>query len=183
MQPDRERYSGIAIALHWVLAATLLYQLALGWWMLELPKAPPGLRAGWFNVHKSIGITIAMLVLVRVCWRTTHPAPKDAAMPAWQHRAAQLSHKLLYVCMVVLPASGYLGSCFSGYPVKYFGIVLPQWAPAWPAGKLFMGALHYATVWLFMALVALHVGAALWHWAWRRDGVASRMGLPRLSGS
>jgi cytochrome b561 len=163
--------------LHWLLAVLLIYQLALGWWMLDLPKSPPGLRAGWFNLHKSIGISIGMLVLVRLAWRMGHAAPAHPALPAWQRRAAHASHVLLYACMLVLPLSGYLGSVFSGYPVKFFGSVLPPWAPAWPDGKAAMSALHLGAVWTFMALVAAHVAAALWHWT-RRDGVVAAMGLP-----
>ncbi|MBC5764695.1 cytochrome b [Ramlibacter albus] len=171
------RYTRIAMLLHWVLAAALLYQLVLGWWMVDLPKSPPGLRAGWFNWHKSIGICIGIAVLLRMSWRVSHAAPSMDGLAAWERRAAEVSHAMLYVCMAVLPLSGYLGSVFSGYPVKFFGIVLPQWAAAWPAGKAFMGGLHYVTVWVFMALVAMHVGAAVLH-AVRRDGVLKRMGLP-----
>ena len=181
MQPDRgsRRYTRIAVALHWLVAAALLYQLALGWWMLDLPKAPPGLRAGWFNWHKSVGIVIALLVLLRMAWRVTHPVGPLADLPAWQRRAANANHALLYVCMVVMPLSGYLGSSFSGYPVRFFGIALPPWAEAWPAGKQAMSALHYGTTWLFMGLIALHVAAAGWH-ALRHEG-SGRMGIPRWS--
>lgn len=171
------RYTRIAIALHWLLAAALLYQLALGWWMIDLPKQPPGLRAGWFNWHKSLGIAICIVVLLRLAWRLAHAAPGHDQLPAWQRRAAEVSHALLYACMLVLPLSGYVGSVLSGYPVKFFGIVLPPWLPAWPAGKQFLSGLHFAAVCVFMALIALHVAAALWHW-WQRDGIASRMGLP-----
>lgn len=181
MQPDSPRYTRIAVALHWIVAMLLLAQLALGWWMLELPKSPPGLRAGWFNVHKSIGIVLFMVVLLRLAWRTAHLAPGHDALPAWQRHAAQATHALLYACMLVLPLSGYLGSSFSGYPVRFFGIVLPEWTAAWAAGKQFMSSLHFATVCVFMGLIALHTAAGLWHWLWRRDEIGSRMGLPRLS--
>jgi cytochrome b561 len=177
-----QRYGAVAIALHWLLAAALVSQLVLGWWMLELPKSPPGLRAGWFNVHKSVGLTIGMLVLLRLCWRIGHPVAHAAALPAWQQRTARASHWLLYALMLVLPLSGYLGSVLSGYPVKYFGIVLPSWMAAWPAGKSFMSALHHSAVIAFMATAALHVAAALWHW-WRRDEIVARMGLPLRPGT
>jgi cytochrome b561 len=181
MPIETTRFTRTAIVLHWLLAAALLYQLALGWWMIDLPKSPPGLRAGWFNWHKSIGMVIGVVVLLRLSWRMAHPAPGHGQLPAWLRRAAQLNHGLLYACMLVLPLSGYLGSNFSGYPVRFFGVALKSWTQAWPAGKEFMSALHYASVWVFMGLVALHVAAALWHW-WRRDEVAMRM-LPRLSRS
>lgn len=171
------RYGRVAVVLHWVLAAALFGQLTLGWWMVNLPKAPPGLRAGWFNTHKSIGLTIAAIVLVRLAWRITHSVAVPSFLPAWQQRAARANHALLYVLMLLIPLSGYLGSALSGYPVKYFGIVLPAWAPAWPAGKTVMSGVHLTCICTFMALLLLHVGAALWHWK-RRDGVAARMGLP-----
>jgi cytochrome b561 len=90
----------------------------------------------------------------------------------------------MYLCMLIIPLSGYLGSTFTRYPVRYFGVVLPDWNRDWPAAKELMSTVHAATVWLFMALLALHIAAALWHW-FQRDEVCTRMGLPvlpRLSG-
>ena len=173
----RERYGPVAVFLHWLLAVALLGQLVLGWWMVGLPKAPPGLRAGWFNVHKSIGLSIAAVVLVRLAWRFTHGIAAPDFLPRWQQRAARVNHALLYLLMLLIPTSGYLGSAFSGYPVRYFGRVLPAWAASWPAAKTFMSWTHLTCIILFMALLLLHVGAALWHWS-RRDGVAARMRLP-----
>jgi cytochrome b561 len=116
-----------------------------------------------------------------VVWRATHPVAQAGALPRWQCLAARLNHGALYLCMLVMPLSGYMGSSFSGYPVRFFGLVLPSWTSAWPAAKQAMSWLHYAAVCLFMALLALHIAAALWHLL-RRDGVAARMGLPVLGG-
>jgi cytochrome b561 len=179
-RPTVARNTRAVIALHWILAAALFAQLALGWWMLDLPKSPAGLRAGWFNLHKSIGLTIAAVVLLRVVWRMAHPARPDALLPRWQRKAASWAHRLLYACMLALPLSGYLGSSFTPYPVRYFGIVLPDWNRDWPAAKQLMSDIHYVVVCLFMALLALHVAAALWHWL-RHDGVMDRMGVPSVS--
>jgi cytochrome b561 len=173
------RYSRVAVALHWALAVALFAQFALGWWMLDVPKSPAGLRAGWFNLHKSIGLTIALFVLVRVVWCATHRTGDADFIAPWQRTAAQLTHGLLYACMLVMPVTGYLGSTFTRYPVKYFGFALPSWNHDWPAAKQLMADVHYATACVFMALVALHVGAALWHWL-QRDGVPARMGMPSL---
>lgn len=170
------RYTRTAIVLHWLLAFAILGQMALGWWMLDLPKSPPGLRAGWFNFHKSIGLTIAALVLMRIAWRVTHAPPLLPLLPPWQHRLARINHLLMYCCMVLMPLSGYLGSTFTRYPVRYFGVVVPSWNIEWPAGKELMSGVHQVTVWLFMGLIALHVAAALWHWR-KGDGIIHRMGL------
>jgi cytochrome b561 len=173
------RYSRAAIALHWLLAAALLAQVVLGWWMLGIPKAPPGLRAGWFNVHKSIGITIALFVVLRIVWRALHRVPDPDLGAAWQRTAARATHRLLYLCMAVMPLTGFLGSSFTAYPIRYFGIVLPTPHAAWPAAKQLMSDIHFATACLLVTLVAVHVLAAAWHW-WQRDGVTARMGIPSL---
>jgi cytochrome b561 len=170
------RYTGTAVALHWLVAALVFGQLALGWWMVDLPKSPPGLRAGWFNFHKSIGLTIGLLMLARLWWRARHRPPAlPESLPRWQVLAARANHALLYACLLLMPLSGYLGSVFSGYPIKYFGIVLPQWGWASPALKELFSALHFATVCVLMALIALHVAAALKHLLINRDGVFARM--------
>ena len=126
--PDAARYTKVAVTLHWLIAALVVAQLILGWWMIDIPKQPVGARAFWFNLHKSIGMTIALLVLVRIAWRFRHPAPPlPASVPAWQRRFAAASHALLYACLLGMPLVGFLGSTFSGYPIKYFGITLPPW--------------------------------------------------------
>lgn len=170
------RYTGVAVGLHWIVAALVLGQFALGWWMIEIPKEPPGQRAAMFNLHKSIGLTIGMLVFVRLGWRVKHPAPAlPSMMPRWQAVAARANHALLYVCLLVMPLSGYLGSSFTKYPIKYFGVVLPK--TGWESGPLkeLCSQVHYVTVWIFMALVALHVAAAFKHLLVDRDAVFGRI--------
>ena len=175
------RYTKVAVTLHWLIAALVVAQLILGWSMIEIPKQPVGVRAFWFNLHKSIGITIALLVLVRIAWRFRHPAPPlPASVPAWQRRAAAANHALLYACLLGMPLVGFLGSTFSGYPIIYFGILLPQWGFNSPPLKGFFSAVHLGFAWTFMTLIALHTGAALKHLLINRDGVFWRM-WPRAS--
>jgi cytochrome b561 len=173
------RYTRVGVALHWAIAVALAAQFALGAWMLGLPKSPAGLRAGWFNVHKSIGITLALFVLLRIVWRAAHAVPQPDTGPAWQRGAALAVHRLLYVCMAVMPLTGFLGSSFTPYPIRYFGFVLPTPHIDWPAGKQLMSDVHFGAACLFAALIAVHVAAALWHW-YQRDGVTGRMGIPSL---
>jgi cytochrome b561 len=170
------RYTAVAVTLHWLIAALVLAQLALGWWMIDIPKEPPGQRAYWFNLHKSIGMTIALLVLVRIAWRLRHPAPAlPSSVPAWQRRAAAVSHAMLYACLLGMPLAGLLGSTFSGYPIKYFGITLPAWGYKSAPLKELFSSIHLGFAWVFMALIALHAAAALKHLLVDRDAVFWRM--------
>ncbi len=170
------RYTKVAVTLHWLIAALVIVQLILGWSMIEIPKEPVGVRAFWFNLHKSIGMSIALLVVVRIAWRVRHPAPPlPASVPAWQRRAAAASHALLYACLVGMPLAGFLGSTFSGYPIKYFGIAPPQWGFKSDPLKAFFSVVHLGFAWVFMALIALHTSAALKHLLINRDGVFWRM--------
>jgi len=173
---DSQRYHPVSIGLHWMIVALVLAQLALGWWMIEIPKDPPGARASWFNLHKSIGLTIGALMLVRLGWRVAHPAPPlPLSMASWQRTAAHVSHWLLYACLILQPLWGYLGSTFTKYPIKYFGMTLPRWGWDAPALKDLFSTLHFATVWVLMAVIALHVAAALKHLLIDRDEVFYRM--------
>lgn len=169
------RYGGVAVALHWIVALGVFAQFALGWWMIGLPNTPPGYQAYWYNVHKSIGITLGLFVVLRVAWRLTHPAPElPGSVALWQRRAARTSHFLLYACMLVMPISGFLGSSFTKYPIKYWGMTLPRLLDPSPALKDLCSNVHYVTVCLFMLLVAIHMAAALKHLL-AGDGVFRRM--------
>ena len=171
-----KRYGGVAIALHWLVALLILVQMSLGWWMIEVPKSPPGLRASWFNLHKSIGLTVGLLALLRLAWRWSHRAPRlPASMPLWQARTARVNHILLYACLIVQPLVGYLGSSFSPYPVKYFGVTLPHWGWNSPRLKELFSMIHWGTAVLFASIVTLHVLAAFKHLLVDRDGVFARM--------
>ncbi len=173
------RYTRTAIALHWLLAILVVAQFAWGWWMLSIPKQPVGPRADAFNLHKSIGLTILALMIVRFAWRVWHPAPALPAMPRWQTRLARSTHLALYAVLLIQPLAGYFGSVFSGYPVKYFGMTLPAWGARHEAFKDFLSAVHLSTSWAIAALVLLHVAGAAKHALVDRDGLVARMGIGR----
>ena len=180
--PGSPSYDRVAIGLHWLIGAGVLAQIALGWWMIDIPKQPVGVRLYWFNLHKSIGLTLALLIAVRIAWRLTRrPPPLPDSVPPWQRRVARASHFLLYVCMVTMPLAGYLGSTFSGYPIKFFGATLPGWGFKDESLKDFFSAVHLTTAWIFMTLIGLHVAAALKHRIVDKDEVFARM-LPRHAG-
>lgn len=172
------RYTTTAVILHWLIAAVVVGQFAWGWAMQEIPKSPPGLRADAFNWHKSVGLCLLALMLFRLGWRIAHPAPPLLPMPAWQAWLARTTHAALYAALILMPVAGYLGSVWSGYPVKWFGITLPDWGTKSPALKDAMSAIHLATSWVLLALVALHVAGALRHVS-RGERIMTRMSLGR----
>lgn len=169
------RYDRFSILLHWLMAALLLAQIALGWWMQDIPKDTNGTRAWWFNAHKSMGMVLGLLALVRTAWAARRarvaPVPMGAALQA----VARASHGLLYALMLLLPLSGFLGSVFSGYPVRFFGLRLPALAERWDTAKALLSGVHAAAAWGLTALIALHLLAALYHQFIRRDGLLQRM--------
>jgi cytochrome b561 len=176
MMPKSQRYTTVAVVLHWIVALVVIGQFALGWLMQEIPKSPPGQRAAVFNVHKSIGITILALMLVRLAWRYTHPPPALPPMPRWQARTALANHRFLYALLIAMALAGYLGSSFSGYPVRFFGIALPSWAAKNDALKELMSNVHLVCAWLLAAAVVLHLAAVAKHALVDRDAILARMG-------
>jgi cytochrome b561 len=176
-----ERYGRVAITLHWLIAALIAAQIAFGWFLGEVPRGTP-MRGFYVNLHKSTGLTIALLIVLRLGWRLTHrPPPLPSFMPAWERVASRVSHLALYVCMLVMPASGYIASNFSKFGVKLFNVVLlPPWGVDDKRIYAVFNTMHIVTSYLFVGLIALHVLAAVRH-AFRRDGVFARMLPSRLS--
>ena len=169
------RYHGLAIALHWLIAIGVLFMIALGLSMVEIPKGDPA-RAFYFNLHKSIGVTVGVLVLIRLWWRLTHrPPPLPASMPAWEVSAAKLTHGLLYACLVIMPLVGFVASNFTKYGVKYFGIQIGPFFPENQAVRDALQEVHEITAWVLAALVVLHAAAAFKHLIVDKDGVFQRM--------
>ena len=179
MPPSDEssRYTRTAIALHWLIAAVVVAVFAWGWWMQEIPKQPPGPRADAYNLHKSIGLAILLLMIVRLGWRLLHPPPPLPPMPAWNARLALANHCVMYVALFVLTIGGYLGSAWSGFPVRFFGIELPAWAGSRPALKDLASVVHLWASWVVLVAVALHVAGTAKHALIDRNGVFARMGI------
>lgn len=168
-------YDRTSIVLHWIVGLGVLGQFALGRWLAELPREPAAARAWWIELHQSSGVTLAAFVAVLLLWRLSHPAPElPATLPRLQRAIAKATHWALYAGILVMPVSGYLGSSSATQPVRYFGVPLPHFDWNSPQLQDSMGLVHVITGWLLGALIALHVGAALYHLL-RRDGVFTRM--------
>ena len=169
-----DRYTGLAIALHWVLALAIVGSFSVGVYMTELPISPQRLKL--YNWHKWAGICILALSALRLLWRLTHRPPADVPMPAWQQRASHAVHGLLYVLFFAVPLAGWAYSSAAGFPIVVFGVLpLPDFVSPDKALAEAIKPLHKILAFTLAALVLAHVGAALKHHFVDRDGLLDRM--------
>jgi len=180
-------YSAVSRVLHWLVACGIVLQFILGQRAEEaaaIGNLPSQLAA--LAQHKSIGITLLGLALLRLVWRLVQPpvnapyppAPSAPAVFA-QKRMATFMHAALYALLFFLPLSGWLMSSASGYSVAWFNLVqLPDLIAPSEAKKALLQTLHNAAGKLLLALAIGHILAALKHWLVDKDGVMARMGGP-----
>ncbi len=203
------RYNAVAMSLHWLIAALILGNIGLAWYFNGLPLVPDGpdptpgvsaahwtthglfptaARAGIVQLHKSIGITVLILSLLRLAWRFAKPPPAlPATVSRWERLAAGAVYVLFYAIMIGLPLSGWAmvsaSKLIHVYPIRLFGIV--PWPAIGPLTTLppdqmhqaheTLGNIHEYLAYLAYGLVALHVAAALRHLLLLKDGVMGRM--------
>jgi cytochrome b561 len=173
-----ERWGPVSQALHWFIVALILAMAVLGLTMTDLPNSPFKIRL--YNLHKSIGLTLLALVLLRVSWRAWAGTPSViATIPRWQHRLAEGTHIALYGLLFALPITGWMMNSYAGFPLKWFGLFA---VPSLAARNHDMHELFEDVhEWLFWALVLLALGhacAAIYHHLFQRDATLARM-LPK----
>jgi cytochrome b561 len=167
-------YTRTAVSLHWLIAGLIVSAFALGWVMTELAISP--LKVRMFNWHKWVGMTVLALAALRTLWRLTHPAPALLPMPAWQRISAHALHGLLYAMMFALPLSGWAYSNATGYPIVYLGLWrLPDLVTKNKALAAQLVEVHETLGWVLLAIVVIHVAAALKHHLVDRDETLGRM--------
>ncbi len=179
------RYTPTAITLHWLLALAMFGSFGLGWYMSGLPFSPLQLKL--YNWHKWAGITILALSVVRLLWRLTHrppPLPMHtlAAMPGWQRRAHNATHLLMYVLFFAVPLAGWTYSSMAGFPIVWFGVLpLPDLVAVDKEFAKVIKPVHAVLAYTLLALVLLHIAAALKHQWIDRDGLLDRMRFGRTA--
>ena len=170
------RYSSVSIALHWIIAALLIWQIFVGGAFSELPREDPA-KGQRFALHLSLGVTILVLSLARLGWRLTHPAPPlPSHYKAWERILARTTHVLFYVVLIGMPLSGWIMT--SGSPRPYpevWGLIPWPKLPGAEALANPSGMFHDRGPWIFWGLLALHVAGALKHQLLDRDGTLWRM--------
>jgi len=175
-------YTRTAITLHWLIALLVFVTFPVGLVMSEMALSPNKLRL--LSYHKWLGVTVFILVMVRLVWRASHkPAPLLATMPHWQRVAANAVHVLLYVLLFAIPLSGWLMSSAKGFQTVYLGMLpLPDLLSKDKVLGDALAALHEVLNFALLALVVAHVAAAVKHQFVDRDGTLARM-LPFLDRS
>ncbi len=171
---DQQKYTSAAIGLHWIVGLGILLQLGLGLFMVDIPKDTPD-RSWYYNLHKSIGVTLALFILLRIWWRLGHrPPPLDRLIPVWQVIASKISHWLLYLCMIGMPVTGMIMSSYSKYGVKCWGVKIIDGSDHKEARELWL-SIHEFTSEILMVVIAIHVIAALKHLMIEKNGVFQRI--------
>ena len=171
---EMERYSRVAIALHWAIALLIIVNIPLGAFSDTIEEM------GWnpVQLHKSLGLTVLALSIVRLGWRLTHRAPPlPTEVVAWQRHLSKLVHWLLYALIVIVPLTGWLRVSPGNRPLNWFGLfdvpkfpIVPRSPEAFAASQG-----HTVTAYVLTALAALHIVAALYHRYGLKDRVLARM--------
>jgi cytochrome b561 len=187
----QQRYTAVAIALHWAIALLIIGLLAVGWTMDYLiPGGPGSPKIAIIQLHKSFGITVLLLTIARIIWRLMNPPPPEPAKPKWQALLASTVHVLLYVIMLAMPLTGWIMASaeISQHDTRFFG-TFEFYAPGVtglpaetrePLGEVFE-FIHHNLAFVVVGLLVLHVAGAVKHQFVDKDGLLARM-APGLFG-
>ena len=193
----QNQYTKTAIVLHWLIGIGILAMFGLGWFMADIPKDQPKAmsfdlgvytwnmatevtpRTFYFNLHKSVGITLLALIVLRLVWRITHrpPALLDT-LTATEKKIATGGHHLLYLLMFALPITGLVMAINSKfeYGVKWFGISLMNGLDNKAIRESFVDV-HEVVGIIMLVVIGIHILGALKHKFIDKDGTMSRMSL------
>jgi cytochrome b561 len=170
-----EKYNAGSRALHWLVAALVIAQFAVAWTMPEVERGTP--PVGLIAWHLSIGTAILAVMLLRLIWRMTHPAPPAPSdLPRSLQLVSRATHYLLYATLIALPFGGWANASARGWPVKLFGAIpLPALAPKGSAWGLAAGDVHMAAATALLVVIGLHLAGSAYHAFVLKDGTVRRM--------
>jgi cytochrome b561/polyisoprenoid-binding protein YceI len=186
---QQQRYTAVAIALHWIIAAGIIGMLAFGFILDSMHYGPGSPKTALVQIHKSVGITILLLSVARLVWRLMNRPPPEPPMPQWQKLLATVVHVALYVLIIAMPLTGWImASASTSHDTRFFGtleVPLPGFSgmdseTRKPIEDGFH-SVHGNLAWVIIAMLALHVAGALKHQFVDKDGLFARM-APGLFG-
>src|SRR5450631_1895919 len=167
---DRVQYGTTAKVFHWIVVALLLVQYLIGWLMPDIHR---GMKPGAaMTFHVSVGLLILILIVFRFAWRLTHPVAPESSLPPWQRLSSEAVHWLLYALVLATTATGWLFASFRGWPMQLFYLVpMPMLASENSAAGKVIDGWHQALEWILLAMIVLHLVAALVHLFVYRDRI------------
>lgn len=179
LRNDKARYGWVAIGLHWLVAVAVFALFGLGLYMVDLGYYDPWYRSAP-NLHRSVGLTLLAVVLIRVTWRVLSPPPAPLANHhRWEQAGARLAHWGLLGLLLVAMISGYLISTADGAGIPVFGLFeVPSVTGRQSGLEDSAGLVHYWSTWALVVLAGLHGLAALKHHFIDRDATLKRMLRP-----
>ncbi len=174
LRNSSSRYGAITVLLHWLMAALIIGLFALGLYMVELDYYD-----SWYHrapaLHRSFGLTVLLLLLLRFVWRTVNVSPTPLGKP-WEITISRWLHRFFYLLIVLIATSGYLLSTADGHPVVVFDwFKVPAILSGIDQQEEFAGEIHEWLVWLLASLVIIHALAALKHHFVDKDATLIRM--------
>ncbi|CAN4276066.1 CybB Cytochrome B561 [Methylophilaceae bacterium] len=198
MKQTPSRYTKTAIVLHWLIAIFIALMFVLGWFMAELPKEAPkqlaydifdlgvytwqlaeeaSPRTFYFNLHKSLGLTVLALIVLRILWRITHTPPAAlSSYKAIEKKVATATHHSLYLLMLAVPVTGLIMAINSKYGVKWFGMDVIAGLDNKPMREFFECTHEFVGI-VLLVLIGIHLLGALKHKFIDKDDTMSRMSL------
>jgi cytochrome b561 len=178
LKNSNERWGRVSQLLHWLIVVLIVVMAYLGLTMTDLPNNPYKIRL--YALHKSIGLSLLALVILRLLWRGYTGAPRPLpGIPAWQERVASLTHFALYVLLLAIPLTGWIFNSAAGFPMQWFGVVnLPALTGRSTALRELSGSWHELLFWALIVLALVHAAAAIYHHLFQHDATLARM-LPR----
>jgi cytochrome b561 len=169
-----DRWGLVARILHWGMFLLFGVTVFIGFYMVDLPRGFAKYQV--YSRHKSLGITLLVLAVMRWLWRLIDTAPGRPVMPRWQSIMSSAMVAALYVVMLVIPLSGWLYNSAAGFPLQWFGYIhWPALLDANPSIKVIARQVHEAAVYIFMGLLLVHIAAACKHHWVDRDDIMRRM--------
>lgn len=173
MPAKPKSYDNVTKILHWLIFLSVAAQYAVGEFMPHIGRGTK--EVGLVYIHIFLGGAVILFILAAIAWRLTHPVPQLPELPGWQRAAATATHWSLYLLILVMVLLGWAAANSRGWPVTIFGLPLPALAPNGSRWAHSAGDVHTFLVNILLALVALHVIAALYHHFFLRDKVLKRI--------
>jgi cytochrome b561 len=167
-------FGSVTRVIHWVMSVLIITMLTVGFTMVNME--PSDLKWQIYAAHKACGLVVLFLAILRVLWIFTNPQVEVSfELPSWQRLSARFNHNLIYILLILMPASGALMTLTGGHDIDFFGVfTVKSFMENKEYSKIFWNV-HVGCAFLLIASSIVHIAAALYHHFIRKDNVLMRM--------